>query len=285
MGDKKLKKYLRRMHILLSLYRFCKYKFIAFKKPVYRKELGFKFSGTHQMDIGVFEPEESEFFDYIIKHSDYFINVGANFGYYVCKALNENTTTIAIEASPQNTKVLLSNVHANDFQASFSMFQLAISDRRGILKLYGNGTSASLIDGWAEQSSYQLVPVNTLDVISYKKDRCLIWMDIEGAELSALKGATQLLHAEQNIWVLEVNITEHQPNGLAINPNLIETFQIFESHGYHAYCLSKPLRSVSIKEISLIVKTRIDTLSVHNFVFVKDINLLNGSPLNIERID
>ena len=273
------------MPILLSLYRFCKYKFIAFKKPIYRKELGFKFSGTHQMDIGVFELEESEFFDYIIKHSDYFINVGANFGYYVCKALNENTTTIAIEASPQNTKVLLSNVHANNFQASFSMFQLAISDGRGILKLYGDGTSASLIDGWAEQSSYQLVPVNTLDDISYKKGRCLIWMDIEGAELSALKGATQLLNAEQNIWVLEVNITEHQPNGIAINPNLLETFQIFESHGYHAYCLSKPLRSVCIKEIEKIVKTQIDTLSIHNFVFVKDIDLIHESPLNIKEFN
>ena len=201
------------------------------------------------MDIGVFELEESEFFDYIIKHSDYFINVGANFGYYVCKALNENINTIAIEASPQNTKVLLSNVNANDFQAPFSMFQLAVSDRKGILKLYGNGTSASLIDGWAGQSFYQLVPVNTLDAISYKKGRCLIWMDVEGAELSALKGATQLLNAEQNIWVIEINITEHQPNGITINPNLLETFQILRSLGYHAYCLSKPLRGVSIKEI------------------------------------
>ena len=67
-------------------------------------------------------------------------------------------------------------------------------------------------------------------------------MDVEGAELSALKGATQLLNAEQNIWVIEINITEHQPNGITINPNLLETFQIFESLGYHAYCLSKPLR-------------------------------------------
>lgn len=164
-----MKKHLKRIRILLSLYRFFKYKFIAFKKPVYRKELGFKFSGTHQMDVGIFEPEESEFFDYIIKDTDCFINVGANFGYYVCKALNQNKTTIAIEASPQNTKLLLSNVYANDFQASFSMFQLAISDKKGILKLFGNGTSASLIDGWAEQSSYQLVPVNTLDSIAYTK--------------------------------------------------------------------------------------------------------------------
>lgn len=94
-----------------------------------------------------------------------------------------------------------------------------------------------------------------------------------------------MLNAEQNTWVLEVNIAEHQPNGIAINPNLLETFEIFEFHGYHAYCLSKPLRSVSIKEIEKIVKTRIDTLGIHNFVFVKDINLLYGSPLNIKEFD
>ena len=101
---------------------------------------------------------------------------------------------------------------------------------------------------------------------------CLVLIDIEGAELGCLKGSKTLLNSANSLFLIEISFGEHQPQGIDINPNLVETFSLMFSHGYEGYTADENLRRIEINEISEIAVSRIDTLGTHNFVFTKDKN-------------
>jgi FkbM family methyltransferase len=225
------------------------------------------------MQDGVFEPQETIIFNKIIQQFSLFINIGANAGYYACKALNKGVDVMAFEPNQLNVNILLRNIWVNRFNASVQIFPMALSDKSGILPLYGGSTGASLVEGWAGQKSKTIVPVASLDELggsSFMKKRCFVLIDIEGAELGCLKGAQNLLTSEaNNVFLIEIGIHEHQPDGVAINPNLVETFALMFSFNYLAYTADSNLRKVDLSEVRMVADTKIDTLATHNFLFLK----------------
>jgi FkbM family methyltransferase len=248
-------------------------------KVLYREKLGFFFNGNSAMQEGKFEPGETNIFEKIIGNYDVFVNIGANTGYYVCKALKKEISTIAFEPNQLNVNILLRNIEANNFDADFQLFPVALSDELGVLPMYGASTGASLIKGWAGQIGYTLVPISSFDktaspLIEGKK--CFVMIDIEGAELGCLKGANSLLASnENNDFLIEICVNEHQPKGTIINPKLVETFELIQSYGYVGYTIDSKLRKVEISEIKAIASTNADTLGVHNFLFTKSDEILN----------
>lgn len=99
--------------------------------------------------------------------------------------------------------------------------------------------------------------------------RLLVIIDVEGAELSVIKGARHhLLDAPKPIWMVEVAVTEHLPAGLSVNPNLLATFQAFWEVGYVALRLDPTLEAVSKEEIVAIQHGGRSTLENSNFLFV-----------------
>jgi len=61
----------------------------------------------------------------------------------------------------------------------------------------------------------------------------LIKVDVEGAEMSVLRGAGETLAASPApTWLVEINLDEHHPAGQ--NPDFQEAFEVFWSHGYIA---------------------------------------------------
>ena len=95
-------------------------------------------------------------------------------------------------------------------------------------------------------------------------------MDVEGSELPILHGATSFINMNPKpIWMLEVNISEHQPNGIPINPNLTSTSHFFWSRGYEVWTADKRCRIIHPDEIEAIVKSGVDTLRTHNFLFIE----------------
>jgi hypothetical protein len=96
----------------------------------------------------------------------------------------------------------------------------------------------------------------------------LVLVDVEGAELEMLRGATMLLNSSPKpLWMIEISVSEHQPAGVPINPNLVATFELFNNHGYRAYTADAARRPVVMEEVREIAATRHDTLGVHNFIF------------------
>lgn len=225
------------------------------------------------MEAGTFEPQETEVIQRCLETADVFINIGANIGYYCCLAMQRKIPTLAFEPIELNLKYLYKNMSANGWENSIEVYPLAIGNRIGLIEIYGGGTSASLVKGWSKTPEYyrRWVPVSTLDRLvgsRFEGRQCLILADIEGAELAMLEGARQLLRMNPKpVWIMEICITEHMPEGIHVNPHLLSTFRMFWEQGYEAWTCDKKMRRVDEAEIEAILRTGNDTLRTHNFVF------------------
>ena len=258
------------------LYRFVRDSRYVFKEPK-QTPMGFKLSGNRSngMEEGAFEQNELIIVKKCLEKTDVFINVGANIGYYCCIALSYGKPTIAFEPIELNLRYLYKNIKANHWQNDIEIFPIALAAKAGLIEIYGGGTGASLIQGWAgtPEQYMRLVPASTLDNVlgnRFNGERCFVLVDIEGAERYMLEGAGKFLYLQPKpIWMVEISITEHQPKGIKINPNLLSTFQIFWDKGYEAWTADKHLRLVSQDEVKSICRGGPNTLPTHNFLFIE----------------
>lgn len=246
--------------------------FLDRNKPSRQTPWGFKIAGNDAMALGKFEPEETEKIRSLLEHADLFVNIGANIGYYCCHALSLGKSVIAVEPIQSNVHYLLRNALENSWQHKIEVFPVAIGARTDILQMYGGGTGASLVKGWAgsPESYKRLVPIVTLDrILECVPDstRMLILIDAEGAELDVLRGATKTAsRLEKPIWMVEINSVQHQPKGISINPNLKETFDFFFSNGYTSTTADKYSRIIDQRAVEAAISNT-SSLDSYNFVF------------------
>jgi len=238
--------------------------------------MGFKLSSNYPMiQRGEFEPEETEIVKKILPQIDVVINVGANIGYYCCIALSYGKYVVAFEPISLNIKYLLRNVKANNWESRIEVFPLALSNKIGVVEIYGGAVTGSLVKGWAgtPDEYVSLVPCSTLDHVlgsRFHNKRCFFVVDIEGAERYMLEGASSFLNFEPKpIWLMEINITENLPKGVLINDNLLPTFQMFWNRGYESWTADSHCRLINNDEIENIVRTGKDTILTHNFLFIE----------------
>ncbi|MBT8517326.1 FkbM family methyltransferase [Polynucleobacter paneuropaeus] len=248
--------------------------------------LGFRFKGNQAMERGLFEPYETELVKKVLPKIDVLVNIGANIGYYVCHALQAGKKVIAFEPMELNIQYLLRNIKANEWQNDCEIMPIAVSNAVGIIEIYGGGTGASLVKGWAgiAESYKTLVPCSTVDCILGNRldgKKVFVIVDIEGAEDMMLEGASNLLDMHPKpIWLVEISGEEHQPQGIKINPNLLATFEKFWSRGYESITADNLLRKITKEEVNHILRTQVDTLGTHNFLFYETgENLFQGNTL------
>ena len=232
---------------------------------------GFTLAGSSLMASGSFETKETESFRELIQECDLLVNVGANVGYYCCHALSVGVPSIAIEPHPRNVRMLLRNIAENGWGKQSHVLPVAAGAESGVLPIFGGGTGASLLRGWAGTSGEYaiLVPVVPLDDLvsrSVNGMKPLVWVDVEGAELEVLRGAQELLQqTPRPIWVMEVTLREHQPNQ-RVNPNFEETFQMFFEAGYSVSALESRNCKLSMKDIADIATSGLPDDLGHTFI-------------------
>lgn len=208
--------------------------------PAIETPWGFTLAGHPIMATGDFEREETYLVRELLREVDILVNIGANVGYYCCHALSLGKPVIAVEPITRNLHYLLRNISENGWSHQAQIFPLAVGAGVDVVKMWGGGTGASMIEGWANipNSYFTQVPVLTLDRIlgsSLRDQRALILVDIEGAEYDMLQGASQTLqNSPRPIWMMEIGSTMHQPSGITVNPNLLATFEVFHAQGYQA---------------------------------------------------
>lgn len=247
---------------------------IAIQKPASITSLGFKFSGNSAMVANTFEPGETKVFLSLMPNVEAVINVGANIGYYSCIALSHDKEVVAFEPIPTNVKGLLNNIKSNNWEEKIEVFPMALGNKPGVLEIFGAGTDASLIHGWAGSHSQDrtLVPCSTLDLVLGQRfvgKKCLLMIDIEGAEKMMLEGAENFLNmAPRPIWLIEISVRAHQPDGVSINPNLLSTFDYFWSRDYEVWTTHMSNRKVSREEVENIISGGEDTLFGDTFLFI-----------------
>lgn len=233
---------------------------------------GFTLAGHEDMAAGAFEPQETKLVRHLLGKVDLLVNAGANVGYYCCHALSLGKQVIAIEPIARNLRYLLKNIHNNGWATEAQVYPVAVGRGTNILEMWGGGTGASLIKGWASipESYVTQVPVLSLDRIlgdALQNKLALILVDIEGAELMMLQGAMQTLqHEPRPIWIVEISTNEHQPTGTMMNPHFIETFDMFFAHSYRAFTADEQQNEITQETVREVAAGKAK-LSTHNFLF------------------
>lgn len=265
-----LKPIVDRFPPVAKLYRTVREQTVFMKKPV-MTSWGFKLAGNSFMEKGIFEPEETKVVRRLLDETDVLVNVGANVGYYCCHGLSKGKHVIAFEPIQRNLSYLALNIKANNW-TGIEIYPIALSNEIGVLDIYGWDTGASIIKGWAGvPDNYQtLVPSSTMDRVlgtRLQGRKVLILMDVEGAEKWVLEGAAKMLALEPKpVWMVEIMIEEHQPDGVAINPNFKKIFQLFFQNGYDAFNIDPGMSPVTMKQVDLILNGKLKPFS-HNYIF------------------
>jgi FkbM family methyltransferase len=198
---------------------------------------GVKLMGHADMESGRFEREETELARRLMLDCDVFVDVGANIGLYTCLACAQHKHAIAVEPLTRNLEYLYANLRANGFD-DVEVFPVGLSDSTGLATLFGGATGASLIRGWADAPGplVRTIPISTLDTLLTERfdgRRLLIKIDVEGAELGVLRGATKTLsRLPPPVWIVEVTRGDLHPGG--VNAEYDRVFQRFEAAGYVA---------------------------------------------------
>ena len=238
-------------------------------------DFGFRLTGSRVMMAGEHEADLMQLTRSYLQESSVFVDVGANIGLYCCLALSMGVPTIAFEPVPLNLRYLLRNIYANGWKDSCEVFPVALGGASGIVEMYGGGTGASVIKGWAQNSSLQkrLVPLMTLDRLIREKvenTKSLILVDVEGAEDQVIAGAEAVLTlSPRPVWIVEISLTEQLPHRLKTNPTAASTFQRFWDHGYDSWTTGKDIRRVEKDELLRVLESGADTIGTHNFLFLE----------------
>lgn len=228
-------------------------------------------SGNSQFGI-TYETEVTDLIKTSLVHSDAFVDIGANVGYYTCMACSLGKHVVAIEPLELNLRYLLFNLQYNGWN-NVEVFPLGLSAQPEVTKIYGSSTGASLVSGWAGVSaSYcRTIVVSTLDIVlghRFNGKQLLIKTDVEGAEHMLLKGSNQILSmVPKPVWIMEICLTDHHPEG--INPYFAETFNIFWHNGYRAWSidLEDGGREICEEDVDRWIKAGETDFGSHNYCF------------------
>ena len=165
-----------------------------------------------------------------LKQDDFFLDIGSSVGLIsiLAKAKIKNGKVYSIEPDPENISCLTENYKINNF-SGYEIFPIALGDKEGKLKLYTNGSngkspSLEMVNGY---ESFKMVDVKTLDQLveaNVLEFPTVIKIDIEGAELIALKGMKNLLESTNKPRLLFIEVHPEFLQSFQSNPEEVYNF-------------------------------------------------------------
>jgi FkbM family methyltransferase len=188
----------------------------------------------------------------VMNKSETFVDVGANVGICSLTVANNHVdkgiTVIAIEAHPENYKSLCRNIKCNNhnIRKIIRTVNKAVMDHKGTVPMFERtsdgsrvGTSLySVFDTFIHSSNtvkrngrILRLECDTLDNILEGCEVDVISMDIEGAEVLALKGAYKTLKTLRKI-IVEIHGNNLEEVEQLLNTNGFETETIVKSMTY-----------------------------------------------------
>jgi FkbM family methyltransferase len=171
------------------------------------------------------------------------IDVGANVGIYTRAMAKLSGDVVAIEPNPACARHLRSTSPKN-----VTIFEAALSDHEGeaILTVPSDGNAEShalgrvgRLDG--VHYNIELVTLDKLAERLPKRPLTFIKMDVEGHELSALKGAHQTLRSHAPVLLVEVVY--------GLRETVEMTFEFLWSLGYSSYVLRNAVMEKSSPDL------------------------------------
>jgi FkbM family methyltransferase len=206
---------------------------------------------THDSEIRL-----AKFLLNYLEYNDHFWDIGAHFGYFsllASKIIGEKGFVLAVEAAPENYKILVNNVamhkHINALDAAvsnindkltFYTFPTLFSEYNSFdIKQYENKE-------WFRNVKYNtiVIPAYTLDTLvdKYKSKPNIIKIDVEGAEHLVIEGAENMMQNIKPIFILEYIYGNDSPNKIIA----IDKLKLF---GYSPFIINDDGSVASIQNI------------------------------------
>uniref|UniRef100_A0A7C4NZN3 FkbM family methyltransferase n=1 Tax=Thermodesulfobacterium geofontis TaxID=1295609 RepID=A0A7C4NZN3_9BACT len=138
-----------------------------------------------------------------LKRSWIVIDCGANIGFYTLRVAPRVKKVISIEPNPYNYEMLLLNLKINRIRNVVPL-NLAIYDKRCSIRIYGEGPTSTIFKPKYSEKYVNVRAIPLDDITKRLKSIDLLKIDVEGAEVEVLKGATSTLRKTRNI-ILEVH--------------------------------------------------------------------------------
>lgn len=146
-----------------------------------------------------YEPNVTAVFLDRLRPGMHVLDIGANIGYYTmlsASLVGSSGSVTAIEPNPESAKLLEASRRANSFD-NVIVLQVAAGREIGLLVLHGSYSEAmtsAVPDDAAALAKSTTVPCFKVDdLIPQNKNIDLVKIDVQGAEYSALLGATELM--------------------------------------------------------------------------------------------
>jgi FkbM family methyltransferase len=176
----------------------------------------------------------------LLRPGDVMIDAGANIGLFTVEAaarVGPEGRVIACEPSPTTMELLRTNVTRNRFEW-VELREVALADEPGRLVMHvfepGSGFS-SFAPAETLGSRPVEVPVTTLDEVAGEvlDGVRLVKLDVEGAELRALRGARTLLERARPDFIVELEPEHLERQG----SSLADVQAFFDDAGYAGYSI------------------------------------------------
>ena len=171
--------------------------------------VGFDLSGSSiikQLALDkIREVEATKTTQNLLKKNDVVLEIGANIGYYAlmeAKIVGDKGKIYAIEPEPHNVEMLRKNVDINNYSDIIDVFPLAVSDKDSFVNLQVSKFSNRHI--LSTKSDTNTIKIRSVTIDSFlidKRTPKLIRMDVEGAELAVIKGASKTLQNNLKIFM------------------------------------------------------------------------------------
>ena len=223
---------------------------------------------SESLRAGIYPQPDKPFIDFItttVPKGGTVLDLGAHLGVIALAAAAAGYRVIAVEASPRNAAVLQASASRNHFDALYVVHS-AVTDHSGIVAFTPDGPfgQIALPQGRQRRSTETVqVPAITVDEL-LRRVGCervdFIKMDIEGAEVMAVRGMKQLLAAADAPPVL------YEANGYTLGsygqtPRDLKA--AFEELGYRNY-LVRPGSLVEVQASDFQPGTVTDYVAIKN---------------------
>lgn len=134
-----------------------------------------------------------------VKGRDCIVQAGGNVGVYALALADHFKRVVTVEPDPENYSCLVKNLTARDSLNRVDARKAAFGETAGTCRMVAveaDNCGAHRIDHGGS------IPLITIDSLSLTKCDAL-WLDLEGSELSALKGAVGTIEAFSPVITIE----------------------------------------------------------------------------------
>ncbi len=191
---------------------------------------------------GQYEQAITEIFSAIVSSGDVCLDIGANIGWYTTlfqKLVGESGEVHAFEPVPQMFADLKKNVEMNEPPKNVTLNNLALGDVEKEIEMH---IFDGLPDGHASMATfggtgYVSVASKMITLNSYLENNNIdnvrfVKMDVEGAELMMLKGASKLFE-QAKLPVMEIEMALATTSGFNYLPN--DLIEYIRGHGEYDF--------------------------------------------------